>query len=85
MGRPNAHSPKGDPMSCVPSPMANYDKPSYPWCVRRYHDGITHPEFIKNSERKSYTAAADLADRLNTDANEQPIIIRVIAVTGKLF
>ena len=78
MGRPNAHSPKGDPVSYVPSPMADYDKPHYTWCVRRYHDGIAHPQFIKNSERKSYTAAADLADRLNTDNPEA-------APTGKLF
>ena len=65
-------------MSYVPSPMANYDKPHYTWCVRRYSDGIAHPQFIKNSERKSYTAAAALADRLNTDNPEA-------APTGKLF
>jgi len=35
------------------------------WCVRKYLAGNPHPEPVADSERKTYKAAAALAERLN--------------------
>ncbi len=51
----------------VASPLASFDRPSFNWQVLRYTPGSAHPVKVEGSERKSYAAAAALAERLDKE------------------
>ncbi len=55
------------PATHVASPLASFDRPSFNWQVLRYTPGSARPVKVEGSERKSYAAAAALAERLDKE------------------
>ena len=59
-----------DALRFVPSPLADYDRPTYTWHVVEYGTG-PHPTPVPGTHRKSYLAAAKKADALNANQTKE--------------